>query len=317
MCVVLFILAHLIMGGSVSRVRYSTDEYWVAKDYHHVYEKYSGKIVDTIEDSESCELDGDTIIVTTLKKTFAIGVVLAFLALACILGIVIEYIRLSEWWDVLWHGSSSPYSRRYVDKDKNTDTIDENEEPSEKDDPVDGYQKSEPTPYEKQLIALFKLGAASNQFKGNEVKGDAETEKKLVSKFRVVYLRLLIDGKKRRVEDIMDDEAGAYLVEFCNWLKHSPLIKSFLGIFKLGAFSIFEHSAIIYSFVFPPNSIAYTMALILVLTKRGKLRLFALETGARGSSVLCEYTGYSHRNYGDVEESVALKINAILEDDEK
>lgn len=44
-------------------LRYPTEEYWVAKDYHHVYEKYLGEIVDYIEGNETCEIKGDTIIV--------------------------------------------------------------------------------------------------------------------------------------------------------------------------------------------------------------------------------------------------------------
>ena len=40
------------MGEAQTKVEYSTDEYWVAKDYHHVYDKFSGEIVDYIEEDE-------------------------------------------------------------------------------------------------------------------------------------------------------------------------------------------------------------------------------------------------------------------------
>ncbi len=43
---------------------YSTSEYWVAKNYRHVYEQYTGEIVDRIEENEKCEIKGDVIKVT-------------------------------------------------------------------------------------------------------------------------------------------------------------------------------------------------------------------------------------------------------------
>ena len=46
---------------------YYTSEYWVAKDYHHVYYKYTGKIENYIEENETCEIKGDEIIVTAKK----------------------------------------------------------------------------------------------------------------------------------------------------------------------------------------------------------------------------------------------------------
>ena len=44
---------------------YSTSNYWVAKDFHHVYEKYSGEIVNIIEKNETCKIKDDVIIVST------------------------------------------------------------------------------------------------------------------------------------------------------------------------------------------------------------------------------------------------------------
>jgi hypothetical protein len=87
------------MGEAQTKVEYSTDEYWVAKDYHHVYDKFSGEIVDYIEEDESCEIDGDTIIVTTTKHgLYATGATLAVLFGMGTLGLIWSVIEDSEWW---------------------------------------------------------------------------------------------------------------------------------------------------------------------------------------------------------------------------
>ena len=67
--VIPLIIGILMMIFSSSITKYSTDEYWVAKDYHHVYRKYSGEIVDYIDENETCDINGDTIIVTETNKT--------------------------------------------------------------------------------------------------------------------------------------------------------------------------------------------------------------------------------------------------------
>ena len=87
------------MGEAQTEVEYSTDEYWVAKDYHHVYDKFSGEIVDYIEKDESCEIDGDTIIVTTTKRgLYDTGATLAILFGMGTLGLIWSAIEDSEWW---------------------------------------------------------------------------------------------------------------------------------------------------------------------------------------------------------------------------
>ena len=78
----IFVLAFLIPSIFLmrkNRMEYSTSEYWVAKDYHHVYETYSGRIVDVIEENETCKIDGDVIIVSSDacgKWGYTIGYVL-------------------------------------------------------------------------------------------------------------------------------------------------------------------------------------------------------------------------------------------------
>ena len=60
---------------------YSTDEYWVAKNYRHVYEQYTGQIVDYIEEDEVCKMKNGQIIVTRRKAGdvgYALGGLMAF-----------------------------------------------------------------------------------------------------------------------------------------------------------------------------------------------------------------------------------------------
>lgn len=47
---------------------YPTSSYWVAKDYHHVYAKHSGRIENVISEDETCVIVGDEIIVTSIDK---------------------------------------------------------------------------------------------------------------------------------------------------------------------------------------------------------------------------------------------------------
>ena len=67
----------ILIEESKTRTEYSTSTYWVAKDYHHVYDKYTGRIEDMIGENETCEIKGDVITVThTEKGMHAAGVVL-------------------------------------------------------------------------------------------------------------------------------------------------------------------------------------------------------------------------------------------------
>ena len=101
-CLIPLILGIIFMGEAETKVEYSTDEYWVAKDYHHVYNKFSGEVVDYIEKDESCKIDGDTIIVTTTQRELsAIGSTLAIFFGMGTLGLIGATIVNSEWWERL------------------------------------------------------------------------------------------------------------------------------------------------------------------------------------------------------------------------
>lgn len=105
-CLIPLILGIIFMGEAETKVEYSIDEYWVAKDYHHVYDKFSGEIVDYIEEDESCEIDGDTIIVTTTNHgLYSTGATLAILFGMGTLGLIWGAIENSEWWGRLTNRS--------------------------------------------------------------------------------------------------------------------------------------------------------------------------------------------------------------------
>lgn len=104
-CIIPLIIGILLMSAAKSKIEYSTDEYWVAADYHHVYEKTTGEIVDYISENEDCDIKGDTITVTTYKKVlYDVGVIMSILFGMFTAVLVIGYIQDSEWWDRLCHG---------------------------------------------------------------------------------------------------------------------------------------------------------------------------------------------------------------------
>lgn len=88
--IVALIIGLLLISKEVST--YSTDEYWVAKNYRHVYEQASGKIVDYIEDDETCKIKHGEIIVTRMRAGIvgsAFGWILTLIAGSWIVGLII------------------------------------------------------------------------------------------------------------------------------------------------------------------------------------------------------------------------------------
>ena len=90
--ITLFIIGVVLLLSSKTKVEYPISEYWVAKDYHHVYEKYSGSIVDVISDNETCKMRGEYIIVTTTNK----GLNVAGGIIAGIFGTILAVIIAEE-----------------------------------------------------------------------------------------------------------------------------------------------------------------------------------------------------------------------------
>ena len=90
----------IIKGESQKERRYPTYDYWVAADYHHVYDKSSGQIEDYISDNETIKIKGDEIIVTERVSDFYyVGEVMAWLFGFCAVTILFAMITNSEWWE--------------------------------------------------------------------------------------------------------------------------------------------------------------------------------------------------------------------------
>lgn len=99
-CIIPLIIGIIMIDSSTSKIEYSTDEYWVAKDYHHVYEKYSGEIVDYISENESCSIDGNTITVTTTNRSLNLaGTIITALFGMFTIGMIWGSIDNSEWFE--------------------------------------------------------------------------------------------------------------------------------------------------------------------------------------------------------------------------
>ena len=64
-CIIFFLVGIFLMD--VDTEVYSTDEYWVASNYHHVYDKYTKEIVNLIEEDETCKIKKNEIVVSTKK----------------------------------------------------------------------------------------------------------------------------------------------------------------------------------------------------------------------------------------------------------
>lgn len=88
---ILFLIVGLLLMGKETAT-YPTNEYWVAKNYRHVYEQYSGEIVDYIEEDETCKIKNGNIIVTRKKAGavgYAFGSIITFTSACIIVGLII------------------------------------------------------------------------------------------------------------------------------------------------------------------------------------------------------------------------------------
>jgi len=216
----------------------------------------------------------------------------------------VEFIRA--------YGRAVDAERELASGAENEATQEKNIESEKEEEDLEESGRKELSAYEKRIIELIKLEEASNMFRGNAIKGDEPTRRKLVSDFYAIYLRLKMGGE-RGVNDVMEDEACACLVDFCNWIEYPPNLRTFTNITAVGAQMIGNAPAIIYVFSPPMVYIASTLKLALVWSTENKLRLFAVEAGARRTLVLCEYTGHSHLNYGEVcGNNITNRIKEIL-----
>ena len=75
------------------KIEYPTGQYWVANDYHHVYDASSGEIVDMITEDETCTIKDDMIIVRTKPKTYNFGMTLIVISAIILAVIIISYLE--------------------------------------------------------------------------------------------------------------------------------------------------------------------------------------------------------------------------------
>ena len=95
---ILAFIISLVLVNSTTIKTYPTNEYWVAKNYKHVYHQFSGEIVDSIEENETCTIEGDEIVVREQNfddGTITFGYVLLF-ASGSVLAFLIYYGYLKK-----------------------------------------------------------------------------------------------------------------------------------------------------------------------------------------------------------------------------
>ena len=143
------------------------------------------------------------------------------------------------------------------------------------------------------------------------IDGVAASGKEILSKFDNCYERLAKEGGRRKIKGLFPDEIGFFLVEVCRALPHAPTLGSISAIDEAYISDIGEHACIAYNFHCNIWSMGEN-AIIIIAKTYGKLRLFAIETH-RGDLWLCEYYGYSHKNYGHIEpQGTVQKIENLL-----
>ena len=92
-----FIAGLVMIAESKTKIVYSVGPYWVAKDYHHVYETYSGKVVDYIEENEECKMREDEIVVIkTDEKLYKAGFIV------CVIFAIPLTVKIVDIAEVLW-----------------------------------------------------------------------------------------------------------------------------------------------------------------------------------------------------------------------
>ena len=153
-----------------------------------------------------------------------------------------------------------------------------------------------------------------NRLSGNSAKHSTKTqaEHSICEQFEDVYLEIEDNGGTRGASYASGDEASALLLEVCMRMPHAPLPYTIAGLYAVSSENLDGEHALAFSFIFSQNSICQNVYIYLVHTKNDKIRLFAVETDY-SKFVLCEYSGYSHINYGDVQlNDIPNEIKRIL-----
>ena len=94
-----FLIGIVMMSAAKTKTVYSTGSYWVAKDYSHVYEKYSGRIENKITEDETCKIEGDEIIVIKTNKGLHTAGFFITIFFGIFAGVVVfGTIGATDWW---------------------------------------------------------------------------------------------------------------------------------------------------------------------------------------------------------------------------
>ena len=118
--------------------------------------------------------------------------------------------------------------------------------------------------------------------------------------FEIAYYNLTDDVSRRvTLRNTEGDDAVNVLLDLCHRLEHAPLWRTMIGLYEVYAEEVGGFPAIVYSFHYSKNSICENVLMYIVLDKKSRLRLFALETDY-SRFMLCEYYENRHKNYGVV-----------------
>jgi len=126
-----------------------------------------------------------------------------------------------------------------------------------------------------------------------------------------IYLELKEHGGARLANITDNDEAIKFLFTVCGKFDYPPIPPTLYRVFCVSVENLNGEEALVYSFEYNPRSMCQNVYVFLVRTKAGRIRLFTVETS--NPFALCEYSGYSHVNYGQIElKDVPTRIKEIL-----
>ena len=192
--------------------------------------------------------------------------------------------------------------------------IDEKEDFDDEDFDESDCDKFEKTPVKKETNSNSAKEESEEEDEDDEP--DALHNKIYYKLFQDHYNLLRSTGGARLLKGPKDSISGAIFTNLCMTMQHAPPYFTLLGLRLVTCESIGGIPTLSYSFSFRQNSICENARIFLVLTKEGVIRFFALETNY-STFHLCEYSGFSHINYGEATFSnVKDKINKIINNEE-
>ncbi len=137
----------------------------------------------------------------------------------------------------------------------------------------------------------------------------------MIEEFDTVLTNLQNRGGVIENPSLETDEAGLLLLNVCGRMPHSLQPHMLRGLYLIAEEYLYRAPSILYACSCSAHSIGENAFVFLVRTDESGLRLFTVETHF-STFFLCEYTGNSHRNYGEVElNRVPEKIKEALDEE--